>query len=314
VGATSRFIISPKLWAALSAAVREETGNAAGFLAGTIPSAYRIIRTSMQANAEAQYSTGSFTATAGLSLQKTNDYGEVTSPRLRLSWRVNQSGLRLKTSWAKGFKLPSFYSLADPNVGNPALRPERSRAFDGGFEQAFGKTGISISAAYFRNDYRDLVDFSSTLFRLVNRSQALTQGIEFGAQYSATRKVHFGLEFSYTAWKLQDTSDPLRNIPHANGGIHADWQISRRLRARAETQFMSRRYDYELPAPEETTVGGYSNTNLSADYALSERVTAYLRADNVLNSKYHEYIGFPNPGISMRLGVVYHIRKPDKIP
>ncbi len=157
VGATSRFIISPKLWAALGAGVREETGNAAGFLAGTIPSAYRISRTSIQANAEAQYSTGSFTATAGLSLQKTNGYGKVKSPRLGLSWRVNQSGLRLKTSWAKGFKLPSFYSLADPNVGNPALRPERSRAFDGGFEQVFGKTGISISATYFRNDYRDLV-------------------------------------------------------------------------------------------------------------------------------------------------------------
>jgi outer membrane cobalamin receptor len=71
------------------------------------------------------------------------------------------------------------------------------------------------------------------------------------------------------AWNLYG-SQPIRNIPHGNGGVHADWKVSKRLRARVETQWMGRRYDFQVPVPNETTVGGYSQTNLSADYNVNE--------------------------------------------
>jgi hypothetical protein len=63
-----------------------------------------------------------------------------------------------------------------------------------------------------------------------------------------------------------------------------------------------RRYDFSIPRPDEVTVGGYSNSNAVVAYDYTERATVYLRADNLWNSKYHEYIGFPAPGISVRLG------------
>jgi vitamin B12 transporter len=164
-----------------------------------------------------------------------------------------------------------------------------------------------LSATYFRNDFQDLVDFSAATFHLLNRSRALTQGVEFAADYSIHRNLQFRLDFSYLDWTLRNTTEPLRNIPHANGGIHLDWKISPRLRARVETQWMGRRYDFAVPVPNENSVGGYSNTNFSADYDVSEKVTLYLRADNLFNRVYHEYIGFPNPGAVVRLGLQFRV-------
>ena len=114
------------------------------------------------------------------------------------------------------------------------------------------------------------------------------------------------MNFSYLTWSVRDSDQPLRNIPHANGGVHLDWKFSPRFSVRAETQWMGRRYDFQTPVPYVPSVGGYSNTNVSANYELNRKMTLYLRADNALNSSFHEYIGFPNPGIAVRFGVRYH--------
>ena len=306
-GATSHFNFHRNLSANIGVGVRDEQGSTVGFLNATIPESFRIGRTSLLANSELQYSTARLTVTAGFGFDKTEGYGEVTSPRVGVSWLTKEGGPRLKSSWAKGFKLPSFYALGNPVVGNPSLRPERSRSFDAGVEQAFKRPRVTVSATYFRNDFTDLVDFSTATFHLLNRSHALTQGAEFGTDYAPTAKVKFGVDISYMVWNLQNTTEPLRDTPHANGGIHLDWKISSRLRSRLETQWMGRRYDFQVPVPDITSVGGYSNTNLSANYDLNGKLSVYLRGDNLFDSKYHEYIGFPNPGISIRVGVLYHV-------
>jgi outer membrane cobalamin receptor len=307
LGATSRFLLPGNFSLALGAGVRQENGNTLGFIANTIPNSFTIGRPSLLSTTELQYSSHKLTATVGLGFDKTEGYGEVTSPRLGVIWSPKESGPRIKSSWATGFKLPSFYALGNPLVGDPSLRPERSRSWDAGIEQPLLRNRLMVSATYFRNDFQDLVDFSAVTFHLLNRSQALTHGVEFGADYAVHRNVQFRLDFSYMAWTLQNTTEPLRDIPHGNGGVHFDWRVSSRLRARAETQWMGRRYDFEVPVPDETSVGGYSNTNFSANYDLSTKVSIYLRADNLLNSKYHEYIGFPNPGAVVRFGLVFRV-------
>lgn len=306
-GATSRTTLARNLSLSLGAGVRRETGSTTGFLAVTIPQNFQLDRTSLLANSQLQYSTERFTATAALSFDKTQGYGEVTSPQLGATWQPNSHGPRFRSTWGKGFKLPSFYALGNPSVGNPSLRPEHANSFDAGVEQGIEPARVTLSATYFRNDFKDLVDFNSATFHLMNRSHALVQGVEFAANYALNNNVHFGLDFSYMTWILRDSVQPLRNIPHGNGGIHLDWRFSPRFRARIESQWMGRRYDFQTPVPYDASVGGYSNTNFSASYDLSRKVSLYLRADNLFDSKYHEYIGFPNPGAVARIGAQYRV-------
>jgi outer membrane cobalamin receptor len=225
-----------------------------------------------------------------------------------VNYSVLGKGPRLKASWAKGFKLPSFYALSDPNIGNPQLQPERSRAFDVGVEQRFGASGALVSVTYFRNNFTSLIDFSAQLFRLVNRSRASTQGVEFEGELPKMGPVRLGSSFSYVAWLLEGATEPLRDTPHWIGGAHANWSATKRIRARVEAQWVGRRYDYSVPRPDQLTAGGYSNSNGVVSYEYNDQVTFYVRADNLFNSRYHEYIGFPAPGISARLGVNFRSR------
>jgi outer membrane receptor protein involved in Fe transport len=149
------------------------------------------------------------------------------------------------------------------------------------------------------------VDFSAQLFRLVNRSRAYTRGVEFGVELPAVDRLRLGGSFSYLDWRLDGTTEPLRDIPHWMSGVHLNWIPAKRIRARVETQWVDRRYDLSVPAPNQLTAGGYSNTNCVVDYRYNEQVSFYFRADNLLNSRYHEYIGFPSPGIGARVGVGY---------
>jgi len=57
--------------------------------------------------------------------------------------------------------------------------------------------------------------------------------------------------------------------------------------------------------PLQQTAGGYSTASLATSYEFSDAFTASVRVDNLFNQKYHEYIGFPNPGVYIRAGVSY---------
>ena len=305
VGATSSFLFSPRVSTNLSVGVRDESGRTDGWLNGTIPSSFRQQRWTFVSSAELVYQAKNLAASAGLGFDKSEGYGVVASPRLGINYSISEKGPRWKASWAKGFKLPSFYALANPNVGNPLLKPERSQAFDVGIEQRLGGSGSLLSLTCFRNSFTDLVDFSAQLFRLVNRSSAYTRGVEFGVELPAVDRLRLGGSFSYLDWRLDGTTEPLRDIPHWMSGVHLNWIPAKRIRARVEAQWVDRRYDLSVPAPNQLTAGGYSNTNGVVDYQYNEQVSFYFRADNLLNSHYHEYIGFPSPGIGARLGIGY---------
>ena len=71
---------------------------------------------------------------------------------------------------------------------------------------------------------------------------------------------------------------------------------------------VGRRYDFQVPVPQQTEVGGYSTASLASSYDVSDQLTLFVRADNLLNQRYHEFIGFPNFGICARAGVRYRFR------
>jgi outer membrane cobalamin receptor len=304
--AGSRFTLHRDLAFVMNAGLRRENGDVDGtLLSGALPQSYSLTRNTFLGNTVLEYSNGRLTATAGLSFDKTEGFGEVTSPRVGLNWLTIEGGPRLKASWGKGYKLPSFYSYGNPLVGNQSLRPERANSFDAGIEQTIEPIRTTVSATYFRSDYRDLVGFDSSIFQLTNQSKQLNQGVEFGADWDASAQFRFGVDVTWMTWKLDPDTQPLRNTPRANGGIHVDWKPTPRFRARAETQWMGRRYDFQVPVPFIETVGGYSNTNLAANYDLTSKFAIYARAENLFDSSYHEFIGFPNPGIVVRVGLQF---------
>jgi vitamin B12 transporter len=286
--------------------IKDERGLNQSLFASATPASFDLQRVAFQANGEFLYRSDRMTASFGLGIDRSEGFDTVLSPRLGANFRVLQN-TRIRASWGQGFNLPSFYALAEPVVGNPNLKPEYSNAFDAGIEHVFRKPKLRVSASYFHNWFRDLIDFSAQQFQLVNRTQAQTQGEEFEAVLPINRGIEVGSNLSLLRWHLNRTTEPLRNQAPWRAGAYVDWRINSRVHTRIDSLFLGRRYDFQIPVPQIQSVGGYSTTDLAFSYKVGHGLATYLRIDNLFNSGYHDFIGFPNPGIYARVGLTYRI-------
>jgi vitamin B12 transporter len=301
---TNTLRLGSNLSAELGAGWMREEGVSTGTLA-TIPDNFTLTRDTADVNGVVTYSVHGLTATAGMRVDKTTNFRAVYSPSVGISYRIASQGPRFKANWGRGFKTPSFYALADKVVGNPLLKPEFSRSYDLGVEDNFLHGKLRGELTVFRNSYTDLVDFSAVVFRLVNRSQARTEGAEFALTAPINSRLELRTYASYLQWRLMDTTEPLRDVPHWQSGGGITWKIRPRWHSQADILAAGRRYDFQVPVPLQQTVGGYSTASLSTSYEFSDAFTGSVRVDNLFNQQYHEYIGFPNPGVYVRVGVQY---------
>jgi vitamin B12 transporter len=310
-GFSNNFKISSALMAHVGIGWRDEHGTNNSLISGSVPFSFDLDRNTLDVNGELVYRARRLTASAGLGINKTEGFGAVLSPRVGANYQLAGSTY-VKGSWGKGFFIPSFYALSEPIIGNPALQPEYSQSFDLGIEHIFPRPRVKVSATYFHNSMTSLVDFDSTVFKLINRTNVLTQGVEFASSYQVTRALEVGGEFSYLNWSLENTTQPLRYVPRWRGGMDVDWRINRRLHSRVETLLVGRRHDFQIPVQSIETVGGYSTANLILNYEVNDALSAHVRVENLFNSAYHEYIGFPNPGAYVRAGFSYRLSRAAK--
>ena len=306
-GVSSNLSISSGVIAHLNLGERREEGSSDGLLAGTIPDRFTLARSTLDAGAELGYRSDRLTASFGLRYDKTPGIDGVWSPRAGVSYRL-PDGPRFRASWGKGFKLPSFFALGDQTVGNRYLRPEFSNSFDVGISGENARRRAGWEATFFRNRYEDLVDFSPQLFRLVNRSEAITKGVELAGTLAATDSLRLGAHLAYLTWELKPSGEPLREVPHWRSGLDATWKASRRWTWRAEGLWVSQRFDFQVPVPSQEIARGYVTANLSTGYDLSDSVSAFARVENLFDLHYHEFVGFPAAGAAVHIGLNYKIQ------
>ncbi len=104
--------------------------------------------------------------TLGVRYQNHSLYGDHTVPRAGVSFRANQHVV-LRASYGGGFRAPDlgqlYYRFQNPAsfyqvIGNPNLRPETSRSFNGGAD--FRISRLRLSTNIYRNDVNHLIDYS----------------------------------------------------------------------------------------------------------------------------------------------------------
>ena len=71
---------------------------------------------------------------------------------------------------------------------------------------------------------------------------------------------------------------------------------------------MSSRADFQIPVPQQDRAPGYWNADLLVDYTRGP-ATFFLRAQNLTNYNYEEFVGFPNPGIVIAGGIRTQVTK-----
>lgn len=304
VGSTL-FTANDSLRFTLGAAAEIEAGENRSVLffgPARLPGRFELERTTYATFAEADLTLpGGLVLQPGVRIDFPEDFNAEVSPRLGALYRIDASQTTLRASYGRGFKLPSFFSLGNPIVGNANVKPEKSESVDVGVSQEFwgerGRAGVT----FFHTRYIDIIDFEEgPPPRLVNRSEATAKGVELAASLNPAAGLSLSAHASYTRTDIKNSDEELRSRPKWRGGLDADWRPRPDIILHGSVLYVGRVLDSSIPTGD-VRWGDYLRVDLAATWAPRPNLAVTLAVDNLFDADYQEAVGFPASGIRPRL-------------
>ena len=301
------FSIGKGLRLTMGGEVQSEKGSSRGSLSvdgGPVPTSFDLERDLWAPFLEAQYTfSRGLLLQAGARLDVPEGFDSELSSRLGVSYRIPFTDTRLHASWGKGFKLPSFFALSHPIVGNPDLAPEKSRSADVAVIQPLWGKHVNISATYFSNRFENAIDFQEgPPPLLVNRSEITTEGVEMAVNVQAGRNLDLSSHLTYVKTDIKGTDEELRNRPKWRGGFTAGWHPVPALVVHLETFYVGSVLDSSIPTGDRE-LDDYTRVDLAMTWTANPAWQYFLAVDNIFDAPYEEAVGFPAPGITPRIGL-----------
>lgn len=270
-----------------------------------IPTAFDLERTTIAAVAGARYDLFQGASLHGaLRYTDPERFDPEVIPTLGLLFQPDGMPVALKVTWGEGFKLPSFYALGNPIVGNPDLRPERSNGVELGVDYRFSSVA-SISISAFETHFKNLVDFDATPPpQLVNRSEVNTHGGEIVLRITPLPTLTSMLYLSYTDTDIRNSDERLRNRPRYRAGLNMKWTARPDLTLNADVRFVDRRLDSSIPTGDQE-LEAFTRVDISGRWRVADGWFLSASVDNLFNEDYQDAIGFPAPSTRWRLSIRY---------
>jgi outer membrane cobalamin receptor len=230
------------------------------------------------------------------------------SPRIGASYHLLPS-LQIRGGYGKGFKLPSLSSLGDPLIGNPSLQPETSIGWDLGLHYHTIAEEFTATIEYFHNRFRELIDLdpeqlNQGIIRLANIEKATTKGWNLYLTLSSIPRVSFQASLTHLTTRVAETGMPLRNRPKWRGWLGVGLKLSPTVNIKSQVTWVSSQLDFQVPTGT-TRVGGFAKADITLNYHPFAAWHCYAALENVTNSSYEEFRGFPSPPFTFRLGLEF---------
>ena len=289
-------------------------------------------RLNQDAYAQQQLILGRLGVIVGARFVHDSAFGNTGVPRVALTLQAFQggqvfSGTRLRFSYSTGFKEPrleeTFNGLPGPdpfNIPNPALKPDRVRAFEAGFQQAFFSNRYELNATYFNNLFLDQINYVTTNTppnfpgRYVNVNKAFAHGAEIVLQARLRPRLMLNTAYTYTSSEYLDNPEPYDAVydpgqPLLRRPRHSATEMlsygGTRWGANLSGSFVGRRADSDFYGFGITHAAGYVLIDTGGWYAINRHLTPYLTISNALDRRYNEVVGYPALPVNFRAGLKF---------
>jgi vitamin B12 transporter len=240
--------------------------------------------------------------TGGLRYDDFDTFGSSVTGRATAAWLSADRTVKFRASYGTGFNAPSFlelYGVSTGYVGNPGLRPERSRGWDAGIDWYLPDTRGTLSATWFRSDYSDLIDYNFNVYpgTTVNVGHARTDGLELEAKLAVA--AGFELHASYTYLEADDLTDGTRLLRRPRNSGSADlWRdLGGGWSAGAGVQFVAGVADVDALTFLTVNDPDYAVARIYAEWRVNPRLALKARVENLLDRKYQPVNGYPALGL-----------------
>ena len=243
----------------------------------------------------AQQSLGRFFLDAGLRLEHHSLYGSILIPQAGISYRPGDN-TSLKLSASKGFRTPNLRELYMYAVANEELEPEKAWSYDFTFSQHMLDGRLDAELSLFYTEGSNIIEVNVVDGKRANRNVGKfnNKGIELSADFRATNALRFHANYSFLKMGTIYTG-----APEHKGYISGTWTPGR---FSANVGLMGIK-DLWLSTGEDGVKSSYFDLNARLSYNLTDWLSVFARAENLLDRKYETMLGFPEPGITVLGGI-----------
>jgi vitamin B12 transporter len=246
---------------------------------------------------------------AGVRYDANRMFKDATTYRLAAAWRIKETGTRLHASHGTAVTNPGFFELfgyfPDFFLGNPELKPEKSKSFDVGVEQKFLNDRLTLDVTYFHANLEseivtvfDFDTFMTTVDNLDGKSKR--DGVEVMLNAQITDSLSLGGSYTYTNSRQPDGSREVRRPKHM-GNFNVNYAFNGgRGNVNLDVSYNGKQLDNEfVDATPETvvTLDDYVLVTLAASYKLTDNLEIYGRIENLVDQDYEEVFSYRSPGI-----------------
>lgn len=218
-----------------------------------------------------------------------SEFGSHTTGSVAGGWPLTQN-LRLRSSFAKGFRAPTLYERFATYGGSPDLKPETANNAEVGLQWVQGASQLSVSA--YQNRIKNLINYDLATSTYTNVGKAELRGLEFSGSWAAGDwRVAATLDVQDPRNETLDKLLVRRARTHGNLDIEyqlAGWSLGTQIKASGA------RYD---DAQNTRRLGGYALLNLFAQRQLTKQWNLLVKVDNVFDKNYATARDYSMPGI-----------------
>ncbi len=187
---------------------------------------------------------------------------------------------------------------------------------------------FNVRGSIKNEDYKPLFVSNTYVFGNTN-TEGYTHGNSFEVVYDNvktasifgeikadfSKHVSFGINGTYNNYTTDNQSEAW-NLPQLNIGTTLDFDITDKWYAGANIFFVGERKDrvsvQDISAVfppnfqlQEVTLDSYFDLNAHIGYKYNERLTAFLRGNNLANQQYNRWANYPVQGVQVVLGANY---------
>jgi iron complex outermembrane receptor protein/vitamin B12 transporter len=306
VSSHSSYLLSPKASMAIGLAYTDEDGSMDSVIdfGFPVPALYTLTRHTKSIFAEFGLDpSAKLHITAGIRHDKAYTLSETTH-RIIGRYQANETFL-ISMQYSEGFKLPSFFALGHPFVGNSNLKPERSKNYDFSVDGHFINERLTTRLSIYDNTFADLIDFDPIAFTNVNRSKISAKGTEISISFNSTEQLIIAGQLSYNKIDTFDVTTVMRRRPEWKGSLQVNFKPLGTLSLMARVSINDNYFDSSVPTGM-VTMNGSNQVDISATWHASSSSKVRLNINNLFDNNAEQAVGFKNTGRNIMLTLSTH--------
>jgi len=239
----------------------------------------------------AQYSAEyeSLRVDSGIRYDDNSQFGGATTYNIGASYMLT-SDLTLRSSYATGFRAPTFNDLYWPMWGNPNLKPETSRSWEMGLNWRLAPDTV-VDVAYYETRVRDF--FDASVPNPVNVDAAKITGFEAELSHRFSDEWSGKVSLDLRRPIDRDTGKYLVNSDRLKAAAEVTYSPTEQLDLTAKVLYGGSRYIYDVAHEK---LPDYVTADFTANYAIDASSRMKFAVENIFDEQYQTNLGYRAPG------------------